>query len=87
MDVNTVAVGLIIDPVAFVDVAIYMYELSVAMCAVVFPLALVAGAIRPHLNAVAISETPDPLSLVGRTRLESVQWSLLSLGFRVVLLL
>jgi hypothetical protein len=64
-----------------------MYELSVAMCAVVFPLTLVAGAIGPHLYAVAVTETPDPLPLVGRTRLESVQRSLLSLGFRVVLLL
>jgi hypothetical protein len=64
-----------------------MYELSVAMSAVVFPLPLVAGAIRPHLYAITVTETPNPLPLVGRTRLESVQWSLLSLGFRVVLLL
>ena len=86
MNIDTVSVSFIIDPVSLVYISIYMNEFSMTMCAVVSPLALVASAVRPNLHTVAISEATDPLTLVSRARFESVKGSVLSLGLRVILL-
>lgn len=82
--VDTVAIGLVIDPVSFVNIAINVGELALAMSAVVFPLALVAGTVWPLLLPVAVPEATDPLSAVGRACLERVGRPLLSLGVWVV---
>ena len=86
VDIHTVSVSFIIDPVSLVYISIYMNEFSMTMCAVVSPLALVASAVRPNLHTVAVSETSDPLALVSRTCLESVKGTVLSLGLRIILL-
>ena len=86
MDIHTVSVSFIIDPVSLVYISIYMNEFSMTVCAVVSPLALVASAVRPNLHTVAISEATDPLTLVSSARFESVKGSVLSLGLRVILL-
>ena len=63
-----------------------MNEFSMTVCAVISPLALIAGTVRPNLHTVAVSETSNPLALVSRTCLESVKGTVLSLGLRVILL-
>lgn len=87
VDVDPIAVGLVVDPVALVDVSVDVNEFAMPVRTVIAPLPLVAGAIGPHLDAIAVAEAPDPLTLVGRASLEGVKGAVLSLGFRVVLLL
>ena len=86
MDIHTVSVSFIIDPVSLVYISIYMNEFSMTVCAVVSPLALIASTVRPNLHTIAVSETSNPLALVSRTCLESVKGTVLSLGLRVILL-
>jgi hypothetical protein len=87
MDVGTETIRFVVDPVAFIYVSVDMNELAMAMSPVVPPLPLIAGAIGPYLCAVSVAEPANPLSLVGRSRLEGVQGPLLSLALRVVVLL
>ena len=58
----TESVSLVIDPVPFIDIAIDMNELSLAMSPVVLPVALVASPIDPGLFAVTVPEPTDPLA-------------------------
>jgi hypothetical protein len=86
VDIHTVSVSFIIDPISLVYISIYMNEFSMTVCAVISPLALIAGTVRPNLHTVAVSETSNPLALVSCTCLESVKGTVLSLGLRVILL-
>lgn len=87
MDVSSISVGLIIYPVAFIDVAVNMDELPMSMCAIVTPLALIAGTIRPHLLTVPISKASYPLAGVRRTCLERIGGPLFPLCLGVVLVM
>jgi len=84
MDVDSLAVGLVVHPVALVDVTVDMGELSEALGSVILPVALIAGTIGPDLLSIAVSETTDPLASIGGSSLISVCWTLLSLRLRVV---
>ena len=87
VDVLAVAVGLVVDPVAFVDVAVNMHELAMPVSPIVAPLPLIASAIWPDLDTETVPEPADPLPCVGRTRLESIGRPLLALGRRIIPLL
>ncbi len=84
MDVDALAVCLIIDPISLVNIPIDVGELSKPVGPVVLPVAFVAGAVRPDLFTVAISEATNPLPCVLGARRISVCSSLLTLGIRIV---
>ena len=85
VDIDSMAVGFVINPVSFVDITINVGEFSKSLSSVIFPVSLVAGSIRPHLLAIAITESTNPLSSVGGPGLVPVGWSLLTFGIRIVL--
>lgn len=69
--VHSVAIGLVILPLAFVDVTVDVIELALAACLVVLPLALVLGPVGPHLDSEAVPFLLFPLPFVNRTTFES----------------
>ena len=84
MDVDTLAVGFVIDPVTFIHVTVNVGEFTESMGSVVLPVTFVAGAIGPDLLAIAVTEATDPLAgILGASRV-SVGWSLLAFSIRVV---
>ena len=84
MNIDTLAVGFVIDPVSFIDIAIYVSELAEAMCSIVLPRALITSAISPNLSTLPISETAEPLSRVLRTSRVCVGGPLFSLGMWII---
>jgi hypothetical protein len=87
MNVRTVAIGLIIYPVAFVNITIHMNKLAMTMGSVVLPLTFVPGPIWPDLDTDAISETSDPLASVCGASFECVGRPLFTLRIGVIALL
>ena len=81
MHINTVAVGLVVEPLAFEDVAVDVPEFSIATGLVEAPIALVFGAVFPNLHAVAVLQVSEPLADVCRAILKMNFWSLFKLGF------
>ena len=69
MGVSTLTICLIVKPVAFVDVAISMVQLAVAVCFAKLPLALIERTIRPSLLAHSVSKTVQPFTFVNSFRL------------------
>ena len=65
MLVGTLTMGLIVEPVAFVDISICVDELPDSIRLVVLPHALVARAIGPDLNSIAMFLAIEPSALVG----------------------
>ena len=84
MNVDSLPVGLIVNPVALVDISVDMSELAEAMRPVVLPVTFVAGTVLPNLLAVAVSEPTDPLARVLRIGRVGVRRSLLALGVWVI---
>ena len=84
MNVDSLSIRLVIDPVSFVNIAIYVRELAKAMSSVIFPVALVACSIRPNLLSIAIAEATDPLTSVLRASRICICLSLLALCIRIV---
>jgi len=80
MNVNSIAVGLIVEPLSLEDIAIYMPEFAVSTGLVKAPVALVLSAIFPNLDAVAVLKVSEPLTHVGCAIFEMDLWSLLQLG-------
>ena len=64
VSVGSVAVGLIIDPVSFVDIAICVVQLSATIGLSVPPFTFIAATIKPFLLALTITNTIQPLALV-----------------------
>ncbi len=84
MDIDALAICLIINPVSLVNIPIDVSELSKTMGPIVLPVAFVAGAIRPDLFSIPIAESTDPLAcILGPCRV-SVCSSLLTLGIWIV---
>ena len=84
MNVNALAVGLIIHPIAFINISIDMGEFAESVRSIIFPIALIAGTIAPNLLAIAVTESTDPLTRVLRTGRVGVRRPLLTLCVRVV---
>jgi len=76
--VSTHAIGLVVGPVAIVDVTVNMNESSLAMGSVLPPLSCVGGLVCPNLLAKSISEASLPLTRVHSSSSEGVWGSLLS---------
>jgi hypothetical protein len=84
MDVDSVAVGFVVDPVSFVDITIYVNELSLPMCSVVLPVSFVARPIWPYLFAKAISKAAYPLPLVGSACFKCIEFTFFSFCIWIV---
>ena len=84
MDIDALAVGLVVDPVSLVNIAIDVRKLTIPMSPIVFPATFVLGAIGPDLGALTISEATEPLASVLGSRAIGVRRPLLPLGVRVI---
>ena len=84
MDVDALAVGLIIDPIAFIDIAVNVSELAEAVGPVILPIAFITSTIRPNLDAKTVTESTDPLACVLSSSRVCVCRSLLSLSIWIV---
>ena len=62
--------GLIIDPLAFILVAVHMPECTLAMCLIEAPVALIPCPVLPDLNASSMPILAFPLAQVLSTILE-----------------
>ena len=78
MSVRPVAVGLIIDPVSFVDIAVCVVQLSATIGLSVPPFTFIAATIKPFLLALTITNTIQPLTLVNGSAVELHGRALLS---------
>lgn len=72
VDVDTLAISSVVDPVPIVDVTIHMDELSVPCGVTQLPASFINSAIRPCLLAVPVSETTEPLAYVHCARFKLV---------------
>ena len=86
VDINTIAVGLVIIPLALKDVAINVPELALAACLVEPPIPFVAGTIRPDLHTIAMLHVAKPLPLVHSSVLEDDFALILQLMLRLTVL-
>ena len=84
MDVDTLAIGLVIHPVAFIHISVYVSELAKTMSSVVFPVSFIACAIGPDLLSIAIAESTYPLARVFGARRISIGCSLLTLSIWII---
>lgn len=71
MNVDAESIGLVIFPLALVDVAIRVPELASAVSLVLAPLTFVLGTIRPDLNTRSMSHSIFEVALVDCTILEN----------------
>lgn len=62
--VDTTAIGLVICPVAVIDIAIDMDKATFTMGSILSPLSTVLGSVIPSLLAEPISESTLPLTFV-----------------------
>lgn len=58
----TKAVGSVVFPAAFINIAVGVVELAVAICTVVSPLAFVARAVHPYLSSLSVPFALEPLA-------------------------
>ena len=78
MSVRSVAVGFIIDPVSFVDIAVCVVQLSATIGLSVPPFTFIAATIKPFLLALTITNTIQPLAFVNCSTVELHGRALLS---------
>ena len=78
VSVRSVAVGLIINPVSFVDIAICVVQLSATIGLSVPPFTFIAATIKPFLLALTITNTIQPLAFVNGSAVELHGRALLS---------
>lgn len=64
MRVGSVAVGFVVDPVTFIDVAVCVVELAAAVRFAIGPLALVATSIEPFLLSLTVTVVIQPFAFV-----------------------
>lgn len=64
MEIDTLTVSLIVNPVTIVEVAVYMPKLPAAIRLIVFEFTLVTSIIRPNLHTETFTIDTSPLSIV-----------------------
>jgi hypothetical protein len=84
MNVDTVSIRLIVDPVSLINIPIDVDELALSVSSVVFPVSFVTSPVWPDLFAEPISEATDPLAEESRTSFKSVELSILPFCIGVV---
>lgn len=84
MNVDTISIRLIVDPVSLINIPIDVDELALSVSSVVFPVSFVTSPVWPDLFAEPISEATDPLAEEGRTSFKSVELSILPFCIGVV---
>jgi hypothetical protein len=78
MLVDTKTIGFVVCPLAIINVAINVNELTFTMSSVFTPLSNVLGTVRPMLLALAVTETSLPFTVVDGTTLEAIRWAFLT---------
>lgn len=79
MHVDSIAVGLVIEPLALEHVAIHVPEFSIAAGFVEPPVAFVFGAVLPDLHAITVLQVSEPLANICCAIFKMNFWSLLQL--------
>ena len=79
VNIHTVAVGLVVEPLALEDIAIDVPELALAARLIEAPVALILGAVLPDLHTIAVLQVAEPLAHVSRAIFEMNFWSLFEL--------
>ena len=74
----------VVDPFAVVDVAIYMYKLSLPMRPIIPPFSNILSTIRPFLFPKPISKPTNPLPFKRRSCFKTIFWSHFSLRIRII---
>ena len=74
MVVSSEAVSFIINPLAYIFVAMYMPESTLAVRFIETPITFVFGAISPDLLTMSVSILSFPLAQIFSAILESVDW-------------
>ena len=64
MVVDSITIGLVVDPLAVVNVSINVCEFSLSVGSIVLPETFVPSTVGPLLYTEAISESTDPLASV-----------------------
>jgi hypothetical protein len=67
VDVDAEAIGLVVFPVALIDVAISMPELSLAISFIELPFSFIFGAIWPYLGTWTMSHSITEISCIDVT--------------------
>ena len=82
--VNTASVGLVVGPVAIVDITVDMNKTTFAMSTILSPFTAIPGPIVPRLLTEAVSEATFPLTGVNSARFKCIRRALLSLLIRAI---
>lgn len=82
--IDTISVGLIVFPLAVIDVTINVSKFTFAMSSIIFPLSLIFGSVRPLLFSIAVTETTDPFAIISGSSFESVGWTFFLLGIWII---
>ena len=64
MSVGTTTVSFVVDPLALVDIAIRVVELTLPIGLSIAPLAVVARAVQPFLLSMAVAHSIQPFTFV-----------------------
>ena len=70
MSVCSVAIGLVIDPVSFIDIAVCVVQLSATIGLSITPFTFIAATVKPFLLALSITYTIQPLTLINSPAVE-----------------
>lgn len=69
--VGSMSVGLVIQPLTLIDIAISMDQCTLTVRLITLPLTIIFGTVLPHLLAITIFHTVQELSCINRTITES----------------
>jgi hypothetical protein len=82
--VDTRAIGLIVCPVAIINIAVHMDKFTLTMCSILTPLTSINSTVRPNLFAKPVTESTSPLAIIAGSRSKDVLWPILTCGIRIV---
>ena len=81
MNIDTPAVGLVVEPLSFEDIAVDVPEFTMTASLVESPVALVLGTVLPDLNTVSVLHISEPVTGVRGAILKMNFSTLLKLRF------
>ena len=74
MSIRSRSVSLVVDPLAFIHIAICVVKLALAIGLAVAPLTVVAATIEPFLLSMAVTYAIEPFSFVDGSTIEIDGW-------------
>ena len=70
MRVGTITISFVVDPLALVDIAICVVELTLPIGLSIAPLAVVARAVQPFLLSMAVAHSIQPFTFVNSATIQ-----------------